>query len=406
MIRILMPALSPTMTQGHLVRWHKKEGDSVRSGDLLAEIETDKATMEVEAVDEGILGRIVVAEGSDDVPVNSVIALLLEEGEDSSVLDQDLPSVKSPPPQTVEVSAAPSPTLSLEPKKVSLDSQRIIASPLAKRMAQQHQVDLSSLQGSGPRGRIVADDVSAAFKREVPQNAGAVPSCEASSYQDHPLSGMRKVIAQRLTHSKQTIPHFYLTVDLRVDALLTLREQMNQQTGLKVSVNDFFIRACALALQEVPEVNVSWHDTFIRRYAHSDVAVAVSIEGGLVTPVIRQADSKSLMTLSSEMKSLAERARSSKLKPEDYQGGSFTISNLGMMGISHFQAIINPPQGSILAVGAAQERPIVEEGVIQIGHQVTVTLSVDHRAIDGAEGARFLQVLKGFIENPLRLAVL
>ncbi len=401
-IHVLMPALSPTMTEGNLVKWHKAEGDIVKAGQILAEIETDKATMEVEAVDEGILGRILIPAGTENVSVNAPIALILEEGEDKSALD----SFKAP--AAVIANITPEAETVVLPATIAMTTppshgERIYATPLARRIATQRAIDLHTVQGSGPRGRIVKADVESALSNlmiaQKPQNL--------SAYTDINLNNMRKTIAKRLTEAKQTIPHFYLTVDCEIDALLGLRSKLNALPNAtqKLSVNDFVIRASALALKEVPEANATFHDTFVRQYDAADVAVAVAIDGGLVTPVIRNADDKSVTTLSGEMKNLAARARDGKLKPEEYQGGGFTLSNLGMFGVKHFGAIINPPQASILAVGAGEQRAVVKDGQLGIATVMTCTLSVDHRAVDGAIGARFLAAFKNAIENPLMLLV-
>jgi pyruvate dehydrogenase E2 component (dihydrolipoamide acetyltransferase) len=406
-ISILMPALSPTMTEGNLIKWLKKEGDAVKAGDVLAEIETDKATMEVEAVDEGTLGRIMVAAGTEQVAVNTLIALLLEEGEDAIVLDKPLD--KAPPATTSapETPAASSKAATTPEKEVpsalskALNAgERIFASPLARRLAEHMNVDLKTISGSGPHGRVVKLDVEKASK------SSATIAYGESGYMDVPLNNMRKITAKRLTESKQEIPHFYLTVDCTIDAILALRTDINARLeGEKLSVNDFIIRAVALALIKVPEANVSWQETALRHYKSADIAVAVAIEGGLITPIIRSAEHKSLRQLSSEMKSLAEKARSGKLAPVEFQGGTFTISNLGMYGIKHFGAIINPPQACILAVGMGEQRPIIRNGQIEIATQMTCTLSVDHRAVDGAVGSTYLTAFKELIEDPLKLLI-
>lgn len=407
-IKILMPALSPTMTEGNLVRWLKKEGDSVKSGEVMAEIETDKATMEVEAVDEGVIGKILVPAGTESVAVNSVIALLLEEGEDASSLETisiEMPVTSSAAPAQVQevpvLKAVP-------PQEVSpASTSRVFVSPLAKRIAEQNQLSLSVIQGSGPHGRIVKADVEAAIAQEGGKKPVAVaPVYGEAEYVDLPLNMMRKVIAKRLTESKQEVPHFYLTIDCHLDALLALRTDINKRLeGEKLSVNDFIVRACALALMKVPEANTSWMETSLRQYQSADVSVAVAIDGGLVTPIVRAAEKKSLREISAEVKSLAEKAKAGKLKPEEFQGGTFTLSNLGMYGIKQFAAIINPPQACILAVGAGEQRPIIRDGKIEIATVMTCTLSVDHRAVDGAIGAHFLAAFKGFIEDPLSLLV-
>ena len=404
-ISILMPALSPTMTEGNLIKWLKKEGDTVKAGDVLAEIETDKATMEVEAVDEGTLGRIMVAAGTEQVAVNTVIALLLEEGEDARALDKVASLAK---PKAAETPNA-SPKLATAPEKAAPTAapraanagERVFASPLARRLAEHINVDLRTVSGSGPHGRVVKLDVEKASKFSLSPTAIAYGD---SGYIDIPLNNMRKITAKRLTESKQEVPHFYLTMDCTIDAILALRTDLNARLeDEKLSVNDFIIRAAALALIKVPEANVSWQETFLRQYKSADISVAVAIEGGLITPIIRSAENKTLRQLSSEMKSLAEKARSGKLTPEEFQGGTFTISNLGMYGIKHFGAIINPPQACILAVGMGEQRPIIRDGQIQIATQMTCTLSVDHRAVDGAVGSTYLAAFKEFIEDPLKL---
>lgn len=396
--QILMPALSPTMTEGNLVKWHKAEGDVIKAGQVLAEIETDKATMEVEAVDEGIMGRILIPAGTENVKVNALIGLILEEGEDKSALD----SFKAPEAIKIETVAPQAESIaeSAATAVVKVSSERVYATPLARRIATQKGVDLHDVDGSGPRGRIVKADI----ENFTPSTPCAVKH-QAAAYVDIPMNNMRKTIAKRLTEAKQTIPHFYLTIDCNIDKLLTLRSEVNALPNAtqKLSVNDFIIRACALALHEVPEANATFHDTFVRQYSTVDMAVAVAIDGGLVTPVIRAAEQKSLSVLSTEMKSLAERARGGKLKPEEYQGGGFTLSNLGMFGIKHFGAIINPPQASILAVGAGEQRAVVNNGQLAIATMMTCTLSVDHRSIDGAVGSRLLAAFKRLIENPVAL---
>lgn len=404
-ITILMPALSPTMTEGNLVKWLKKEGDPIKSGDIIAEIETDKATMEVEAVDEGILGRIMVPAGTEQVSVNAVIALLLEEGEDVAALEQ---ATVTPPEKSKQASMQPPAALSpatapFPSRQTAKGGDRIFASPLARRLAEQTGVDLRTLSGSGPHGRIIKFDVENA-PRASAQITSPVES--ESGYFDAPLTNIRKITAKRLTESKQEIPHFYLTVDCTLDPLLQLRSDLNaRMEPEKLSVNDFIIRAVALSLMKVSEANVSWQGTSLRQYQSADIAVAVAIPGGLVTPIIRSAHHKTLKELSREMKTLAEKARAGKLAPEEFQGGTFTISNLGMYGIKHFSAIINPPQACILAVGAGEQRPVIRNGQIQIATQMTCTLSVDHRAVDGAAGSTFLTTFREFIEDPLRLLV-
>lgn len=415
-IQILMPALSPTMTEGNLVKWHKKEGDTVKSGQLLAEIETDKATMEVEAVDEGILGKILVPEGSEEVKVNTLIGLILEEGEDISVLENFKSPVQEDTTSHNEGSKEqPNQSGSASSSSSNLNvtqhgnSERVFASPLARRIAEQKQVDIRQIQGSGPRGRIIKADVeiytaSSPQTSNIIENTGFNAGTEGT-FTDLPLSSMRKTIAKRLTESKQEIPHFYLAVECNLDRLLALRSELNNLPhAVKLSVNDLVLKACALALKAVPEANVTYHGSYVRRYDDVDVAVAVAIEGGLLTPVVRNADKKSLKQISVEMKSLAERAKAGQLKPHEYQGGAFSLSNLGMFGVQNFCAIINPPQASILAVGAGEKKPIVtSEGAISIATLVTCTLSVDHRALDGAVGAQFLSAIKQHIEHPLLL---
>lgn len=409
-VKILMPALSPTMTEGNLVRWLKAEGDFVKAGQVLAEIETDKATMEVEAVDEGILGKVIVAAGTEGVKVNSLIAVLLEEGEDASSLDvfiSQAGAANSVAATAAIPSSQPEKVLEIRnPTKASLTANRVFASPLARRLAEQNQLNLNAISGSGPHGRIVKADVEASISSSsqgvsVSQTADIYGD---SSYVDLPLNNMRKVIARRLTESKQQVPHFYLNVDCELDSLLKLRAEINNRLeDAKLSVNDFIVRACALSLMKVPEANVSWFDTYIRQYQAADVSVAVAIDGGLVTPVVRSAHLKSLKGISSEVKVLADKARAGRLAPEEYQGGSFTISNLGMYGIKQFSAIINPPQACILAVGAGEQRAVVKDGELKIATVMNCTLSADHRAVDGAVGARFLVAFKGFIEDPLTL---
>lgn len=404
---ILMPALSPTMTEGNLIKWLKKEGDAVKAGDVIAEIETDKATMEVEAVDEGTLGRIVVPAGTEQVAVNTLIAVLLEDGEDAAALETAAPSsppvspVKSATPEPAPITAAFSKGEASSSPRAANAGERVFASPLARRLAEQANVDLHTISGSGPHGRVIKLDVENATR----VSAGIpAPTYTESGYFDMPLNNVRKITAKRLTESKQEIPHFYLTVDCTLDALLQLRSDLNARMAPeKLSVNDFIIRAAALALIKVPEANVSWQGTTLRHYQSADISVAVAISGGLVTPIIKSAQQKSLKQLSGEMKALADKARSGKLTPEEFQGGTFTISNLGMYGIKHFGAIINPPQACILAVGMGEQRPIVRDGEIQVATQMTCTLSVDHRAVDGAVGSTFLAAFKEFIEDPLRL---
>ena len=432
-IEILMPALSPTMEEGTLAKWLVKEGDTVSSGDIIAEIETDKATMEFEAVDEGTIGKLLIAEGSEGVKVNALIAVLLEDGEEAS---DAVPSSASaddagdkaaatavsaePATPTAERSAPPAPAA-----PAASDGTRIFASPLARRIAADQGLELSALQGSGPHGRIVKADVLAAGDAPAKPAPTAGPAVSAATpapapsvsadaiakiytnreFTEIPLDGMRKTIAARLTEAKQTIPHFYLRRDIKIDNLLSFRGQLNKQLearGVKLSVNDFIIKACALALQTVPAANAVWAGDRVLQLTPSDVAVAVAIEGGLFTPVLKDAEQKSLSTLSTEMKDLATRARSKKLAPHEYQGGSFAISNLGMFGIDNFDAVINPPHGAILAVGAGVKKPVIDEdGQVSVATVMSVTLSVDHRVIDGALGAELLQAIVDNLENPM-----
>jgi pyruvate dehydrogenase E2 component (dihydrolipoamide acetyltransferase) len=416
-VQILMPALSPTMTEGNLTKWLKKEGDKVKAGQVIAEIETDKATMEVEAVDEGTLAKIVVAAGTQGVKVNSLIAVLAEEGE--TLEDAAKAASKAPAAPKAAAASAAAPTAapaaaSVAAATASHGKERVFASPLARRLAEQKGVDLKKVKGSGPHGRIVRADVegkghASAAHAPVAQAApvalepGVQLDVLGQPYVALPNSGMRKVIAKRLTESKQQVPHFYLTVDCELDALLDLRKKMNDAAGTKISVNDFIIRAVALALKKVPAANVSWTDDAILQYKNVDISIAVATPTGLITPIIRQADSKGMAKISAEMKDLAARARDGKLKPAEFQGGGFSISNLGMFGVKQFAAIINPPQGCIFAVGAGEQRAVVKNGQLAIANVVTLTLSVDHRAVDGAVGAEFLQALKPLIENPYAL---
>ncbi|MGX1305604.1 pyruvate dehydrogenase E2 component (dihydrolipoamide acetyltransferase) [Amorphus suaedae] len=470
---ILMPALSPTMETGTLAKWHVKEGDTVSAGDIVAEIETDKATMEVEAVDEGTVGKLLVAEGTADVPVNQPIAMLLEEGEDASALDgadasapkaekkADEPKAEKPaeaaPPAKAAAPDAPAkaqapaagegvtPSIPPAAPKANGDG-RVFSSPLARRLADENKIDLAQLSGSGPHGRIVKRDVEEAIEKGVPaaaaksapeKAAGAAPAAdgakapaapapsagmtddqvramyEEGSYTELPHDGMRKTIARRLTEAKQTVPHFYLTVDVELDALLKLRSELNAAApkdkdgnpAYKLSVNDFVIKALAKALVAVPMANATYTSTARLLHTHADVGVAVSIPDGLITPVIRQADVKPLSVISNEMKDFAKRARDKKLKPEEYQGGTTAVSNLGMYGIREFAAVINPPQSTILAVGQGEKRPVVKDGALAIATVMSATLSVDHRAVDGALGAELLAAFKPLIENPMAMLV-
>ena len=424
---ILMPALSPTMEEGTLAKWLVKEGDEVKSGDIIAEIETDKATMEFEAVDEGIVGKIVIAEGTEGVKVNSLIAILVEEGEEVPAAGASAPAAapEAPVAASAPAAAAPAPAAPVK------DGNRVFASPLARRIAGQKGLDLSAIAGSGPRGRIVKSDVEgataapkaaapAAAATEAPKAAAPAaamaqgPSTDAvlkmyegTDFEEVKLDGMRKTIAARLTEAKQSVPHFYLRRDIELDDLLAFRAQLNAKLGdrgVKLSVNDFIIKACALALQQIPEANAVWAGDRVLKFKNSDVAVAVAIEGGLFTPVLKNSDSKSLSALSAEMKDLAKRARDRKLAPHEYQGGSFAISNLGMFGIDNFDAVINPPHGAILAVGAGVKKPVVNAaGEIEVATVMSVTLSVDHRVIDGALGAELLQAIVDNLENPVSM---
>ncbi len=429
---ILMPALSPTMEEGTLAKWLVKEGDTVASGDLLAEIETDKATMEFEAVDEGTVGKILVAEGTEGVKVNTPIAVLLEEGESADDIGEaSTPAAAAP---SEEAPAKASAATRDEPEQTKApaagsapDGSRIFASPLARRIAAQKGLDLSQIKGSGPHGRIVKKDVEGLSQTEAPAKAAqasataAAPAAaptgpssdaitrmyEGRDYEEIKLDGMRKTIAARLTEAKQTVPHFYLRRDIQLDALMQFRAELNKQLeprGVKLSVNDFIIKACALALQQVPDANAVWAGDKVLKLTPSDVAVAVAIEGGLFTPVLKDAEMKSLSALSAEMKDLATRARDRKLAPHEYQGGSFAISNLGMFGIDNFDAVINPPHGAILAVGAGVKKPVVgKDGELAIATVMSVTLSVDHRVIDGALGAQLLTAIKDNLEAPMTM---
>ena len=427
-IKILMPALSPTMTEGNLAKWLKNEGDAIKAGDVIAEIETDKATMEVEAVDEGTLGKILVPAGTEGVAVNAPIALLLEEGEDQSALDGGAPA---PAPKAngeakpAAPESAPAPSAQAPAAAAADLGERVAASPLARRMAAQAGIDLKSVQGSGPHGRIVKSDIEAALKggprpaaapqakteaapaaAAAPAPAPAAPAAPPTAvYDEIPLNNMRKVIARRLTEAKQTIPHFYLTIDCELDALLAMRAQLNGREGAdyKLSVNDFVIKAVALGMRKVPGVNAAWGGDRIFQFKDVDVSVAVAIDGGLITPIVRKADQKGLSTISNEMKDLAKRAKAGKLAPAEFQGGGFSISNLGMYGIKDFLAVINPPQACILAVGAGERRPVVKGDEIKIATVMAVSLSTDHRVVDGALGAVFLQEFKRLVEDPLAL---
>jgi len=428
-IEIFMPALSPTMEKGTLAKWLVKEGDTVESGDVIAEIETDKATMEVESIDDGTVAKILVSEGSEDVPVGQIIAVLAEEGEDVADVSvsknkADTIAVEQPEAVTAPVATSAPSTSAAKPvaAPLAVSNDRIKASPLAKRIAKQSGLDLSSISGTGPHGRIVKRDVENASVSAAPAPSTtavepAVSPTPASApvtygphddipYHEERLSGMRKVIAKRLTESKTTVPHFYLTIECELDALLAQRKELNAKladSGGKISVNDFIIRATALALKKVPAANVQFAGDKMYWYERADISVAVAVEGGLVTPVVRGADSKGLAEISADVKELAGKARDGKLMPEDYAGGTISISNLGMYGIKEFSAVINPPQGAILAIGAGEQRPVVKDGALGVASVMTVTMSCDHRAIDGAVGAEFLAAFKGFIQDPITM---
>jgi len=447
-INILMPALSPTMEKGNLARWLKKEGDQVKSGEVIAEIETDKATMEVEAVDEGTLAKILVPEGTQDVPVNDVIAVLAGEGEDVKAAGS-APAATAPKPEakpSASAAAAAAPAAAPAPKPAAAPAApapaaapqlnghvRVFSSPLARRLAKDAGIDLGRVTGTGPHGRVIARDVEEAKSgkglKAAPSAApaaGASPALapsmsdkqvlalfEPGSYEVVPHDGMRRTIAQRLTASVQTVPHFYLTIDCDIGKLLAAREEINaaapkdkeKKPLYKLSVNDFVIKAMAVALQKKPDCNVSWTEAGMLKHKHSDIGVAVAMPGGLITPIIRKAETKTLSAISGEMKDFAARARARKLKPEEYQGGTTAVSNLGMYGINHFTAVINPPHATILAVGTSEERPVVRNGKIEIASMMSVTLSCDHRAIDGALGAELIGAFKQLIENPVMMMV-
>ncbi|MGF1604768.1 MAG: pyruvate dehydrogenase complex dihydrolipoamide acetyltransferase [Rhodothalassiaceae bacterium] len=457
-IEVFMPALSPTMETGTLASWQVKVGDTVSPGDVIAEIETDKATMEVESIDEGRVAKLLVDEGTEDVPVGQPIAILLAEGEDDSAIE-DAGSPSGPAaadtkgsaepepadqqPKSGAAAGAPTPQAELSrpgepatpvsaedgttagPAPVTAEGERIAASPLARRMARQLGLDLTQVQGTGPRGRIVKADIEAA-RGKAPDVAEAAPQPARPAaaaaptaaplydppadvpYEEVKLPGMRKVIARRMSESKQTVPHFYLTIDVALDNLMAMRKQLNaklESDGVKLSVNDFIIKACALALMKVPTANVQYAGDKMYKFGRADISVAVAVPGGLVTPVIRDAQAKGLAQISGEMKDLAAKARDGKLMPEDYQGGTFSLSNLGMFGIREFGAVINPPQGAILAVGQGEKRPVVVEDAVQIKLMMSCTLAVDHRALDGAIGAEWLAAFKGFLEDPVMMLV-
>jgi pyruvate dehydrogenase E2 component (dihydrolipoyllysine-residue acetyltransferase) len=451
-INILMPALSPTMEKGNLAKWLKKEGDKVKSGDVIAEIETDKATMEVEAVDEGTLAKIIVPEGTQDVPVNELIAVLAGDGEDVKAAAAAGGGAKSAPPPAKAEAPAPKPAAEPAPPPAAAAPApkaappaaapaaspapqanghgRIFSSPLARRLAKEAGIELGRITGTGPHGRIIARDVAEAksgkgLKAPAAAPAGApaiAPSMsdkqilalfEPGSYEIVPHDGMRRTIAQRLTASIQNVPHFYLTIDCDIGRLLDAREQINaaapkdkeKKPLYKISVNDFVIKAMAVALQKIPNCNVSWSEGGMIKHKHSDVGVAVAMPGGLITPIIRKAETKTLSTISNEMKDFAARARARRLKPEEYQGGTTAVSNLGMYGIKDFTAVINPPHATILAVGTSEERAVVRGGKIEIAQIMSVTLSCDHRAIDGALGAELIGAFRQLIENPVMMMV-
>ncbi len=416
-VNVLMPALSPTMTEGNLAKWHKKEGDAVKAGEVIAEIETDKATMEVEAVDEGVLGKILVPAGTQGVKVNELIAILLEEGESADAIKAGgTPAAATAKSAVPAPQAAPSSATAAQPVAAMLaQGDRVFATPLAKRIAKDKGIDLKNVKGSGPHGRIVKADIESGVSAQKPVvgNAGAAAPVLSGDekvnafgqvYVEVPNNNIKKITAKRLLESKTTVPHFYLTIDCQIDELLKVRETLNRSAGkdaaYKLSVNDFVVKACAMALKAYPAANVSWTEAATLQFKHADISVAVATPNGLMTPIVKQAEGKGLAAISGEIKDLAKRARDGKLKPEEFQGGTFTVSNLGMFGITNFQAIINPPQSCILAVGAGQERPYADNGQVKIGNFMSCTLSTDHRTVDGAVGAEFLQYVKRFIENP------
>ncbi|KQS63273.1 branched-chain alpha-keto acid dehydrogenase subunit E2 [Rhizobium sp. Leaf371] len=449
-INITMPALSPTMEEGNLAKWLVKEGDTVKSGDVIAEIETDKATMEVEAVDEGVVAKLVVPAGTEGVKVNALIAILAADGEDvgaaASGGGASAPKAEAQPAKaesgasTSEAPAAakaPAAPQGQAPAAAKTDGdKRVFSSPLARRLAKEAGLDLSAVTGTGPKGRVIKSDVEkavaggtgkAATAPSAAPTTAAAPAASApkgmsdeqvlknfadGSYDLVPHDGMRKTIAKRLQESKQTIPHFYVSVDCELDALLALRAQLNaaapEKDGkpvYKLSVNDMVIKALALALRDVPDANVSWTETNMVKHKHADVGVAVSIPGGLITPIVRSAELKSLSAISNEMKDLGARAKGRKLKPDEYQGGTTAVSNMGMMGVKNFAAVVNPPHATILAIGAGEERVVVKKGEMKIANVMTVTLSTDHRAVDGALGAELLGAFKRYIENPMGMLV-
>ncbi len=424
--KILMPALSPTMTEGTLAAWKVKEGDTIKAGKVIAEIETDKATMEVEAVDEGKIAKILVPEGTENVAVNTLIAVLLEDGEDASGVEAFIAANKNAAPKP----AAAQPSQPVTPAKAGVQSgfsgpathvERVFVSPLAKRLANDAHLDLSKVEGTGPHGRITKEDVEKAIRSggATPRGGSAPAAAPAASgpdakqladlleikYKEEKVTPVRKVIAQRLTESKQTVPHFYLNIGVNIDPLLALRADLNKKADgkFKLSVNDFIIKAVALALKKVPAANASWNGNSILFYETADISVAVATPTGLITPIVKAAETKSLEVISNEMKDLAQRAKENKLKPTEFQGGTFSLSNLGMFGIKQFDAIINPPQGCILAVGAGEQTPIVKDGKVEIATIMNCNLSVDHRVVDGAVGAEYLAALKTLLENPEEL---
>ena len=411
-IEVLMPALSPTMKEGNLAKWIKKEGDKIKSGDVIAEIETDKATMEVEAADEGILGKIIIKEGSENIAVNSLIALILEDGEDKSTLnsyktsESKISSKEDPKPKIIKTTTEEK-IITSQP----INNEIIFASPLAKRIAKEQNINLTSIVGSGPKGRIIKDDLTNYITTNI--SSRATTTRHPQEYSSIKNNNVRKIIAKRLLESKQSVPHFYLSSNLTIDKLLDLRKSLNDLSKIdsngkpnyKISVNDLVIKATALALKEVPAANSSWSDEAILLYNNIDISVAVAVDGGLLTPIIKNADQKSIQVISSEIKHLAKKARDGKLQPEEFQGGGFSISNLGMYGIDSFQAIINPPQSCILAVGSGVRKPSITNNQISIATIMNVTLSSDHRSVDGVVGAEFLKALKKFIENPVAMLI-
>jgi pyruvate dehydrogenase E2 component (dihydrolipoamide acetyltransferase) len=426
-IDILMPALSPTMEEGTLAKWHVKVGDTVKAGDVIAEIETDKATMEVEAVDEGVVEAILVDAGTENVKVNALIAKLAGEGESPAPAPKTEAPKAAAAPAPTAAPAAPAPAAPVPAAPVAADGSRVFASPLARRLASAAGLDLKSIKGTGPHGRVIKSDVEAAKSgapaaKAAPASTSAAPAAAeprkalsleqmgipAGSYDLVPLDGMRKTIARRLTDSFRDVPHFPLQIDLEIDALLAARAKINsllEKQGVKVSVNDIVIKAAAVALKQVPEANASYTPEGIAMHHNADIAVAVAIDGGLITPIIRKAETKGLAQISAEMKDLAQRAKDKKLKPEEFQGGTFSISNLGMFGIKSFASIINEPQGAIMSVGAGEQRPVVKNGELKVATVMTVTLTCDHRVVDGAIGAKFLAAFKPLIEEPLTLIV-